>query len=64
MSRRPLASVPEVAEYFGIPENTVRDQVYRRVGVGVLAFRVGRFLRWEWDDIDAWVESQKQKEAV
>ena len=64
MSRRPLAGVPEVAEYFGIPENTVRDQVYRRVGVGVLAFRVGRFLRWEWDDIDAWVESQKQKEAV
>lgn len=64
MTRRPLAGVPEVAEYFGIPENTVRDQVYRRVGVGVLAFRVGRFLRWEWDDIDAWVESQKQKEAV
>jgi hypothetical protein len=59
-----LAGVPEVAEYFGIPENTVRDQVYRGVGVGVLAFRVGRFLRWEWDDIDAWVQSQKQKEAV
>lgn len=64
MTRRPLAGVPEVSEYFGIPENTVRDQVYRRVGIGVFAFRVGRFLRWEWDDIDAWVESQKQKETV
>ena len=60
MSRRPLAGVPEIAEYLGIPQATIRNQVMRRAGVGSLAFRVGRFLRWDWDDVDAWIESQKK----
>jgi hypothetical protein len=53
----------EVSEYLDIPVKSVRDQVYRRVGVGQYAFRVGRFLRWEWSDIDAFVESQKRSHA-
>lgn len=61
MPRRPLAGVPEVAEYFGLPERTVQTQVHRKVGIGTLAFRVGKYLRWDWDDLDKWVESQKKK---
>ncbi len=62
--RRPLAGVREVAEYFGLPERTIRDQVYRGVGVGRLGFRVGKYLRWTWDDIDAYVAAQKQQKQM
>ncbi|NEA78039.1 DNA-binding protein [Actinospica acidiphila] len=63
--RRPLAGVAEVAAFFGIPEKSVRDQVYRRVGVGALAFKVGRYLKWDWDDLDSWIATQKkQREAA
>lgn len=64
MSRRSLASVEVVAEYLGLPPKTVRDQVQRRVGVGRYAFRVGKYLRWDWADVDAFVESQKQARSV
>lgn len=61
MTRRPLANKAQVAEYFDLSPNTVKDQVYRQVGVGRLAFRVGKHLRWDWDDIDAYVAAQKQQ---
>lgn len=60
MDRKPLASVPELAAYLGIPEKSIRGQVLRKVGVGRYAFRVGRHLRWEWSDVDKFVESQKK----
>lgn len=64
MSRRPLAGLPEVAAHFGMTEKAVRHHVQRRTGVGRLAFRVGRHLRWDWNDVDAWIESQKQERAA
>lgn len=64
MSRRPLAGLPQVAEYFDLSQNTIKDQVYRQVGVGRLAFRVGKYLRWDWADIDAFVAAQKQQKQM
>ncbi|MGA5599871.1 helix-turn-helix transcriptional regulator [Streptomyces griseoincarnatus] len=64
MPRRPLATREQVAEYFDLSPNTVKDQVYRQVGVGRLAFRVGKYLRWDWDDIDAYVAAQKQQKQM
>ncbi|GLW45491.1 hypothetical protein Stsp02_11530 [Streptomyces sp. NBRC 14336] len=64
MNRRRLATREQVAEYFGLSPNTVKDQVYRQVGVGRLAFRVGKYLRWDWDDIDAFVAAQKQQKQT
>ncbi|MFC8415706.1 helix-turn-helix transcriptional regulator [Streptomyces coelicoflavus] len=64
MTRRPLATRAQVAEYFDLSPNTVKDQVYRQVGVGRLAFRVGKYLRWDWDDIDAYVAAQKQQKQM
>ena len=61
MPRRPLPGVPEVAAHFGLTEKTIRSQVNRKVGIGTLAFRVGKYLRWDWDDLDKWVESQKSQ---
>ncbi|WP_419994761.1 DNA-binding protein [Streptomyces boninensis] len=50
--RRPLATVPEMAEHWQVPEKTVRDWHHRKVEFGPYMFRVGRYLRARWDDID------------
>lgn len=60
LPRRRLPGVKEVADYLGLPETTVRLQAHRKMGVGIYAFRVGRFLRWEWDDIDKFIADQKK----
>jgi hypothetical protein len=64
MTRRPLAGLPEVAAHFGLPEKSIRNQVHHKTGIGQFAFRVGKYLRWDWDDLDKWVESQKRSETV
>ena len=50
--RRPLATVPDLAEHYGVPEATVRRWHYTQTFVGPLMFRVGKYLRARWDDID------------
>lgn len=64
MYRRPLARLPEVVEFTGLPPKTIYDQVHRNTGVGALAFKVGRHLRWDWNDIDAWIAKQKRGAAA
>jgi hypothetical protein len=59
--RRDLASIDEVSAYFGLSVRTLHDQHARAVEVGALAFRVGRHLRWDWADIDKFVEAQKRQ---
>lgn len=59
--RRHLAGIDEVAAFFGLSPRTLHDERQKGVGVGALAFRVGRHLRWDWADIDAFVEAQKAK---
>lgn len=56
---RPLAGLSEIAEFTGLPEKSIYHQVHARTGIGALAFKVGRYLRWDWDDVDAWVAQQK-----
>jgi predicted DNA-binding transcriptional regulator AlpA len=57
--REPLPGVSEVVEYFGYKsEQTIYDQRHRGVGVGTLGFRVGKSLKFRWEDIDAWIETQ------
>lgn len=52
--RRPLAKVPEIAEHYGVPTKTVHYWHQTQTGPGVLMFRVGKYLRARWDDIDAY----------
>jgi excisionase family DNA binding protein len=51
-----LATVGEVAEYLGLPQQTL--YTYRLDGRGPSAIKIGRHLRYRWSDVDAWVESQ------
>jgi predicted DNA-binding transcriptional regulator AlpA len=64
VSPRPLAGLADIAEFTGLPEKTIYHQVHTRTGVGALAFKVGRYLRWDWDDVTAWVSQQKERAAA
>lgn len=57
--REPLADTSAVAEYFKMPEQTLYDQRHRGVGVGALAIKVGKHLRWRWSDIDQFIAEQQ-----
>ena len=50
--RRPLGKPEEVADYVGLSVSTLYDQRSRGVGIGALAIKVGRHLRWSWEDVD------------
>lgn len=48
-----LMTVEEVAEYLGVPVNTLYQ--WRHKGTGPTAFRVGRFLRYDPANVRAWL---------
>lgn len=56
--RRPLAKVPELAAHYGVPEKTIHRWHQTQTGVGTLMFRVGKYLRARWDDIDRYDAEQ------
>lgn len=57
-ARRPLATVPELAEHYGVPQKTVHYWRQTQTGPGRLIFRVGKYLRARWDDIDQYDADQ------
>lgn len=57
-NRRPLAKVPEIAEHYGVPQKTVHRWHQTQTGPGTLMFRVGKYLRARWDDIDRYDAEQ------
>jgi hypothetical protein len=58
MTRRPLASVPEIAVHYGVPPKTVHRWHQTKTGPGRLMFRVGKYLRARWEDIDQYDAEQ------
>jgi hypothetical protein len=59
--KRPLASPREVADYLGggeheITEDTLKDWRYK--GTGPRYSRVGKHVRYNWDDVDAWLAAR------
>lgn len=57
-ARRPLATVPDLAEHYGVPQKTVRYWHQTQTCIGPLMFRVGKYLRARWDDIDQYDAEQ------
>ncbi|MFI0241260.1 helix-turn-helix domain-containing protein [Streptomyces sp. NPDC016845] len=51
----------DVANLFGVPVETVYQ--WRRKHTGPRGFRVGRHLRFDPEDLRAWVESQMEAAA-
>ncbi|MDP8971160.1 MAG: helix-turn-helix domain-containing protein [Actinomycetota bacterium] len=52
--RRPLATITDVAEYLGVPVQTVYRWNTR--GTGPRVFKVGRHARYRWEDVEKWIE--------
>lgn len=55
---RALATIGEVSEYTRLSEATLRFQRHRNAGVGALAIKVGKHLRWRWTDIEKYLAEQ------
>ncbi len=53
-----LMSVDEVADFLGIPVNTLYQ--WRHKGTGPTAFRVGRFLRYDPANVRDWLTTASE----
>lgn len=54
--RRPLGTAEEVSDYLGVPVATLHQ--WRHKGTGPRASKVGRWLRYRWDDVEKWLDEQ------
>lgn len=60
--RRPLASAAEVSEYLGVPVATLHQ--WRYLGTGPRAAKVGRHLRYRWEDVEKWLDQQSESRVA
>ena len=58
---RPLATPKEVADYLRKPVKTLSE--WRCRGIGPAYHRSGRDVRYDWDDVLAWVAQQRRETA-
>ena len=57
-----LASSAEVAEVLGIPEKTLAEWRCRGVGPGYL--KVGRYVRYHWATVNAWLATREASKGM
>ena len=58
-SRVPLGTTEEVAEYLGgVPVKTL--EMWRYKGTGPKYMRVGKYVRYRWSDVEAWLAAQER----
>ncbi len=56
-----LMTAREVAEIVRLPISTLYQQRYMGRGVGDLAIKVGRHLRWRSSDLERWLTEQARR---
>ncbi|MGW3371736.1 helix-turn-helix transcriptional regulator [Streptomyces hydrogenans] len=59
-ARRPKATAKEVAAFLQVPVSTLYQ--WRHRGEGPQAVRVGRHLRYDWNDVAAWWDAEKTEQ--
>ena len=57
----PLLSVPDLAEYLGVPVQTIYD--WRLRGEGPRAYRFGKRIKFAVSDVRAWVDCHRVPDA-
>ncbi|MDH6701370.1 helix-turn-helix domain-containing protein [Streptomyces griseoviridis] len=55
-------SAEELADFLGVPLNTV--YIWNHRHQGPRAHKVGRYLRYRWPEVEAWLEAQAVDRAV
>ncbi|MEU3068965.1 helix-turn-helix domain-containing protein [Streptomyces sp. NPDC006906] len=60
--RCPLMSAEELADFLGVPLNTV--YIWNHRHQGPRAHKVGRYLRYRWPEVEAWLEAQAVNRAT
>jgi len=55
----PLIGVEELAEYLGVPVQTIYD--WRLSGRAPLAFKLGKHLRFAVSDVQEWLEERHEE---
>jgi predicted DNA-binding transcriptional regulator AlpA len=63
MTTRKLINAGELAGMLGMNPRWVRDSISRRKGFPT-AIRIGGVLRWDLDEINAWIDDHKLKPAA
>jgi excisionase family DNA binding protein len=56
-----LGSPLELAAYLDVPLKTIYQWKY--TGKGPRAIRVGRHLRYRWEDVESWLDKQRDDRA-
>jgi hypothetical protein len=63
---RPLATPKEVADYLGgegeITVDTLKDWRYKHEGPRYIP--VGKHVRYDWDDVEAWLDARRKGRDV
>ena len=57
-----LLSPQEVADWLGVPVNTLYQ--WRHRGEGPLGFRVGKHVRYRREDVAAWIDERAKETAA
>jgi excisionase family DNA binding protein len=57
MEKASLGAPVQVAEYLQIPDKTLAE--WRSRGIGPRYHKVGRYVRYRWSDVEAWLDSQR-----
>lgn len=63
MTESPLMTLDDIASITGTSAKYVRDRLSKQRGFPP-PLRIGKFLRWTRDDIDAWLESCRLSRAA
>jgi predicted site-specific integrase-resolvase len=56
--RQPLATPKEVGEYLSVPATTLRQWRYH--GTGPKWMKVNSMVRYDWDNVEAWLEASRR----
>ena len=51
-----LLTVTDLADYLSVPVNTVYQ--WRKTGKGPNGYRIGKYIRFRADEVDAWITEQ------
>jgi excisionase family DNA binding protein len=59
---KPLMSTAELAHYLSVPRESL--YAWRARGEGPRWYRVGRSVRYRPEDVEAWIEQQREAERA